>query len=81
METVAGCSPTGAGIADTALDCRHMTDPERRLVRPCPIGARASDIVSARSADARFEPPEADEAAHRHRVTGASLPSEVRWSA
>jgi hypothetical protein len=62
----------------TALDCRHITDSERRLVRPCPIGARGSDIVSARSEDARFERPEADEAAHRHRVTGASLPSEVR---
>jgi hypothetical protein len=47
-------------------------------VRRIPV---LSDIVSARSGDARFERPEADEAAHRHRVTGAWLPSEVRWSA
>jgi len=38
-------------------------------------------VLAARSAEARFERPEAEEAAHRHRATGASLPSEVRWSA
>ena len=52
----------------------------RRAVTLAPSGG-VPVVVAARSADARFERPEAEEAAHRHRATGAWLLSEARWSA
>ena len=58
----------------------YRPDVVRRAVTLAPSGG-VPVVVAARSADARFERPEAEEAAHRHRATGASLLSEARWSA